>query len=257
VPVLKNVLSEAKGIKTGDLYPALDDLRTMNDYMVKRMRIGAPVDMETFIDTRFADAACKDRVSSNLPAYLHITDDTAMDLLSRYAEVASGEDKSMLNLEGKYLTFSLDGQHYGIDIARIREIIGMLPLRSIPQAPPYVRGVINLRGRTIPVIDLRTRFGLGAVAGDERSCIVVLESSHAHKGFPIGVAVDSVSEVLTIRSSHIDPTPIFGASIDTRHILAMAKADDGIRMLLDIDHVLQEDGGLAPWALPGKKAHAA
>jgi len=257
VPVLKNVLSEEKGIKTGDLYPAIEDLRTMNDYMVKRMRIGAPVDMEAFVDTRFADAACKDRVSSNLPAYLHIADSTAADLLTRYAQVETGEDKSMLNLEGKYLTFGLDGQQYGIDILRIREIIGMLPIRSIPQAPPYIRGVINLRGRTIPVINLRVKFGLGTVASDDRSCIVILASEQAGKEVFIGVAVDSVSEVLTIRSTHIDPTPSFGARIDTRHILAMAKAEDGIRMLLDIDHVLQEDDRLARWASPEDEAHAA
>ena len=90
VPVLKNVLSEEKGIKTGDLYPAIEDLRTMNDYMVKRMRIGGAVDMEAFVDTRFADAACKDRVTSNLPGYLHIADNTASDLLTRYAQVDIG-----------------------------------------------------------------------------------------------------------------------------------------------------------------------
>ena len=257
VPVLKNVLSEVKGIKTGDLYPAIEELRTMNDYMVKRMRIGTPVDMEAFVDTRFADAACKDRVSSNLPGYLHIADNTAVDLLTRYAQVESGEDKSMLNLEGKYLTFSLDGQQYGIDILRIKEIIGMLPIRSIPQAPPYLRGVISLRGRTIPVIDLRIKFGLGAPASGDRSCIVILESDHAGQAMCIGVAVDSVSEVMTIRSTHIDPTPTFGARIDTRHILAMAKAENGIRMLLDIDHVLQEDEGLTRWASPEDQAHAA
>jgi len=257
VPVLKNVLSEAKGIKTGDLFPVIEDLRTMNDYMVKRMRIGAPVDMEAFVDTRFADAACKDRVSSNLPAYLHIADNTAVDLLTRYAQVEAGEDKSMLNLEGKYLTFGLDGQQYGIDILRIREIIGMLPIRSIPQAPPHIRGVINLRGRTIPVIDLRVKFGLGTAAASDRNCIVILESEQAGQTHFIGVAVDSVSEVLTIRSTHIDPTPSFGARVDTRHILAMAKAEDGIRMLLDIDHVLQEDDRLVRLALPEDEAHAA
>ena len=257
VPVLKNVLSEKKGIKTGDLYPAIEDLRTMNDYMVKRMRIGALVDMAAFVDTRFADAACKDRVSSNLPAYLHIADRTAVDLLTRHTQVETGQGKAMLNVEGKYLTFGLGGQQYGIDILRIREIIGMLPIRSLPQAPPYVRGVINLRGRTIPVIDLRVKSGLETIAASDRNCIVILESERAGKRFCIGVAVDSVSEVLTIRSTHIDPTPSFGVRIDTRHILAMAKAEDGIRMLLDIDHVLQEDDRLARWVSPADEAHAA
>jgi chemotaxis signal transduction protein/ABC-type nitrate/sulfonate/bicarbonate transport system substrate-binding protein len=248
VPVLKNVLREEKGIKTGDLYPAVDDLRTMNDYMVKRMRIGTAVDMSAFVDTRFADAACKDRVSGNLPAYLHIADNTAVDLLSRHARVAAGRGKSMLNLEGKYLTFSLDGQPYGIDILRIREIIGMQPIRSIPKAPAHVRGVIDLRGRTVPVIDLRIKFGLGGAAAGERSCIVVLEARLAGRDLLIGVAVDAVSEVLAIRSDQIDPTPRFGARIDTGHILAMAKAQNGIRMLLDIDHILRDASGLAGWS---------
>ena len=220
VPVLKNVQSEVKGIKTGDLYPAIEDLRTMNDYMVKRMRIGTPVDLEAFVDTRFADAACKDRVSSNLPGYLHIADRTAVDLLTRNTRVENGGDKSKLNLEGKYLTFSLDGQQYGIDILRIK-------------------------------------FGLGATASGDRSCIVVLDSDHAGQALSIGVAVDSVSEVLTIRSSQIDPTPTFGARIDTRHILAMAKAENGIRMLLDIDHVLQEGERLNRWVSPEDEACAA
>ena len=256
VPVLKNVLSEEKGIKTGDLYPAVADLQTMNDYMVKRMRIGAPVDMDVFVDTRFADAACKDRVSSNLPAYLHIADDTAMDLLSRHVQRANGEDKSMLNLEGKYLTLRLGDQLYGIDILRIREIIGMLPIRSLPQAPPHVRGVVSLRGRTLPVVDLRLKFGLGEAASGDRSCIVVLECGQGGKGLMVGVAVDSVSEVLTIRSAQIDPTPRFGARIDTRHIPAMAKAKDGICMLLDIDHVLREEK-LADLVSTADTAHAA
>jgi len=241
VPVLKNVLSEVKGIKTGDLYPAVEDLRTMNDYMVKRMRIGAPVDMDAFVDTRFADAACKDRVSSNLPAYLHIADRTAEELLTRHVQQANGEDKSMLNLEGKYLTLRLDGQAYGIDILRIREIIGMPTIRSLPQAPPHVRGVINLRGRTLPVVDLCLKLGLGKTTSGDRSCIVVMETGQADETLLVGVAVDAVSEVLTIRSSQIDPTPRFGTRIDTRHIPAMAKAKDRICMLLDIDHVLQGD----------------
>jgi len=241
VPVLKNVLSEVKGIKTGDLYPAVEDLRTMNDYMVKRMGIGAPVDMAAFVDARFADAACKDRVSSNLPACLHIADRTAEELLTRHVQQANGEDKSMLNLEGKYLTLRLDGQAYGIDILRIREIIGMPVIRSLPQAPSHVRGVINLRGRTLPVVDLRLKFGLGNAASGDRSCIVVLETGRSGETLMVGVAVDAVSEVLTIRSSQIDPTPRFGARIDTRHILAVAKTKDRICMLLDIDHILQGD----------------
>ncbi len=253
VPVLKNVLTEEKGIKTADLYPSVDDLKTMNDYMVKRMRIGAAVDMEDFVDTRFADAAIGDRVASNLPAYLHIADQRADELLVRGAE-ENPEDKSMLNLEGKYLTFELADLQFGIDILKIREIIGMQKIHQIPQAPDHIRGVINLRGKVIPVMDLRARFGMGTMAANDRNCIVVLESMLGEVAICMGIAVDSVSEVITIRSSDIEATPHFGARIDTRHVLAMAKTDESVKQLLDIDHVLQEDRRLHQWVPPAPES---
>ena len=114
-----------------------------------------------------------------------------------------------------------------------------------------------MRGRTLPVVDLRLKFGLGKVAAAERSCIVVLETGQGGDVRMVGVAVDAVSEVLTIRSAQIDPTPRFGARIDTRHILAMAKAKDRICMLLDIDYVLREDDQLAVMASRAGRAHAA
>ncbi|MDJ0801763.1 MAG: chemotaxis protein CheW [Desulfobacterales bacterium] len=253
VPVLKNVLTEELGIKTADLYPSAEDLKVMNDYMVKRMRIGTAVDMEAFVDTRFADAAIGDRVASNLPAYLHIADQRAEELLLRSAE-ATLEDKSMLNLEGKYLTFELADLQFGIDILKIREIIGMQTIHTVPQAPDYIRGVINLRGKVIPVMDLRTKFGMGPTAADKRNCIVVLESIANDAPICMGIAVDSVSEVMAIKSSDIEATPDFGIPIDTRHVLAMAKTEDSVKQLLDIDHVLLDDGDPAQW-LPSTPAN--
>jgi chemotaxis signal transduction protein/ABC-type nitrate/sulfonate/bicarbonate transport system substrate-binding protein len=256
VPVLKNVLTEEMGIKTADLYPTVADLKTMNDYMVKRMRIGSAIDMEAFVDTRFADAAIGDRVASNLPSYLHIADQRADELLRRSAE-ATLEDKSMLNLEGKYLTFELAELQFGIDILKIREIIGMQAIHSIPQAPDYIRGVINLRGKVIPVMDLRARFGMGAMPSSARNCIVVLESMVDDTPMFMGIAVDSVSEVMTIKSSDIESTPPFGSRIDTRHVLAMAKSEQSVKQLIDIDHVLHEDKRLVHCAPPAPATEAA
>jgi chemotaxis signal transduction protein/CheY-like chemotaxis protein len=248
VPVLRNVLTEAQGIKTGDLYPALDDLKAMNDYMVKRMRIGRAVDMGAFVDTRFADAACRDRVSSNLRSNLHIADARAEELLRGKAEGQGPGAKAMLNLEGKYLTFVLDGRQFGMDILRIREIIGLAPIRTVPQAPASIKGVISLRGQVIPVMDLRRRFGIGPTASSDRNCIIVVDARIGGALVPMGIAVDAVSEVCAIKSAEIEPTPFFGSHVDARHIAAIASLKDGLRMLLNLDHVIGDDAALAAWS---------
>nr|WP_246556392.1 chemotaxis protein CheW [Desulfonema magnum] len=144
----------------------------------------------------------------------------------------------MLNKEGKYLTFNLGDQEFGIDILKIREIIGMIPIRTVPQLPRFIKGVINLRGKVIPVMDLRLRFGMKEFEYTERTCIVVLEHEIDGKSIQMGIAVDSVSEVLPIKASVIEDTPSFGVSLDTRHILAVAKIEGSVKILLDIDHVI-------------------
>ena len=140
--------------------------------------------------------------------------------------------------EGKYLTFSLGREEYGIGILKIKEIIGMMRITPIPQTPEYVKGVINLRGKVIPVIDLRLRFGMEAVEYNERTCIVVVEITSGGAKLHIGTVVDSVSEVLNIRGHDIEDTPSFGASLETDYILGMAKTGGGVKILLDIDQVL-------------------
>lgn len=142
--------------------------------------------------------------------------------------------------EGKYLTFRLGNEEYGVGIMRIREIIGMLPVTSVPQTPAFVKGVINLRGKVIPVIDLRLRFSMEESAYDERTCIIVLEISSNETHLQIGVVVDSVSEVLNIREDDIEDTPAFGVRLNTDYILGMAKSGGGVKILLDIDRVLTE-----------------
>jgi purine-binding chemotaxis protein CheW len=140
--------------------------------------------------------------------------------------------------EGKYLTFSLDNEQYGIGILKIKEIIGMIPITPVPRTPQYVKGVINLRGKVIPVIDLRERFGMGVVNSTERTCIIVVEIEGNSGTVMMGILVDSVSEVLSIKGEEIEDTPTFGAKLDTDYILGMAKMDGGVKILLDIDCVL-------------------
>ncbi|MDI9571093.1 MAG: chemotaxis protein CheW [Pseudomonadota bacterium] len=143
--------------------------------------------------------------------------------------------------EGKYLTFVLAGEEYGIGILKVREIIGMMTITTVPQTPSYVKGVINLRGKVIPVMDLRLKFNMQAMEYTERTCIIVVEITGPARKIPMGIVVDSVSEVLNIKSSDIEETPNFGSKLETDYILGMAKTGDGVKILLDIDKVLNDE----------------
>ena len=134
---------------------------------------------------------------------------------------------------GKYLTFYLASEEYGVEILKVHEIIGMLPITRVPRTPPFVRGVINLRGKVIPIIDLRERFGM-AQDGAEETCIIVVQV----RGIQLGVVVDKVSEVLNIAEGDIEPTPSFGVDVNTEYLLGLAKSEGRVRLLLDIDRVL-------------------
>ncbi|MBF0102783.1 MAG: purine-binding chemotaxis protein CheW [Desulfobacterales bacterium] len=148
--------------------------------------------------------------------------------------------KDMTNLEGKYLTFSLANEDYGIGILKIKEIIGMMPITSVPQTPVFVKGVINLRGKVIPVIDLRLRFDMAEMQYTDRTCIIVVEIAGHTSNVIIGIVVDSVSEVLNIKAEDIENPPAFGAKVNTEYILGMAKIEGKVKILLDIDKVLSE-----------------
>ncbi len=134
---------------------------------------------------------------------------------------------------GKYLTFSLDSEEYGLETLKVREIIGIMDITAIPQMPDFMKGVINLRGKVIPVIDLRLKFGLQPAAYTEQTCIVVVDV-----GTLVGIIVDTVQEVLDIDAGQIDPPPPMGAAVDTTFILGMGKVKDDVKILLDIDKVL-------------------
>jgi purine-binding chemotaxis protein CheW len=142
---------------------------------------------------------------------------------------------------GKYLTFSLAGEEYGIAILKVKEIIGMMPITPVPQAPSFVKGVVNLRGRVIPVTDFRRKFGMEEKEYTERTCIIVVEISGRESTILMGLVVDSVSEVLNIKGEDIENTPSFGSQIKTDYILGMAKMERGVKILLDIDKVMNDE----------------
>ena len=241
--ILKNVISESKGITTSDLYPDVHALTQMNQYMYHEMGIGTSINMKDFVDFRFAEAACKDRVSGAKESQLNSSKEQIARLLEGTINETStaSDSKSMLNLEGKYLMFNLDRQQYGIDIMRIREIIGMQTIHSIPSAPKYVKGVVNNRGSVIPILDLKQKFDMGDTTVNGHACIVVIESFIDGSTRHMGITVDSVSEVLAIKAGDIETLSVLDGLFDTRHISGVAKLHGGIKLLLDIDQILSTE----------------
>ena len=156
-------------------------------------------------------------------------------------EIMDQTENALEQREGKYLTFTLADEEYGIGILKIKEIIGMMTVTTVPQTPEFVKGVINLRGKVIPVIDLRLRFGMESMDYTERTCIIVVEIDGTVGTVQIGIVVDSVSEVLNIKADEIEDTPTFGARLNTDYILGMAKMGGGVKILLDINRVLKAE----------------
>ena len=144
---------------------------------------------------------------------------------------------------GKYLTFQLFGEEYGIEILKVQEIIRIMNVTRVPKMPDYVRGVINLRGKVIPVMDLRLKFNMDSVNNSERTCIIVVQIAQGDAWVTTGIIVDEVSEVLDISEDQIEEAPSFGANVDTEFIPAMGKVDQKVVMFLDIDKVLSSGEG--------------
>ncbi len=139
---------------------------------------------------------------------------------------------------GKYLTFALGAEEYGLEILKVREIIGFMEITAVPHTPVHVHGVINLRGQVISVVDLRARFGLPARERTEQTCIIVVQISVEGRKISMGIIVDRVSEVLNIVGQNIEDAPSFGVNIDTSFILGLGKIGSNVKILLDIDKVL-------------------
>ncbi|MGB8853012.1 MAG: chemotaxis protein CheW [Pirellulales bacterium] len=143
---------------------------------------------------------------------------------------------------GKYLTFTLGRETYGVPVMVVREIIRLCPITPVASMPPHVRGVINLRGKVIPVVDLRIRFGLPDPAAHDRTCIVVTQVAAAGGGSrPYGAIVDGVEEVAAYAAEDLVPTPDFGTAIDTRFITGMARSGAGVVTLIDLEAIARAD----------------
>ncbi|WP_108125799.1 chemotaxis protein CheW [Saccharospirillum mangrovi] len=147
-------------------------------------------------------------------------------------------DQSDAKTSGQYLTFQLSQEMFAINILRIKEILEYGGLSKVPMMPPFIRGVINLRGAVVPVIDLKVRFGGTVNQATKRSCIVIIEITNEDRSHDIGIMVDSVSEVLEIPASEIEPPPSFGAHIRADFMAAMGKVDGEFVIILDVDSVL-------------------
>ena len=139
---------------------------------------------------------------------------------------------------GKYLTFMVGKEEFGVAVLKVREIMGMQDVTSLPLTPSFLKGVLNLRGKVTPVIDLRLKFGLPGIDTTERTCIVVVQVQGESTTIVIGIVVDEVSEVLTMASGDIEDTPDFGADVATDYILGIARIKGKVKILLDIDRVL-------------------
>ena len=142
-------------------------------------------------------------------------------------------DSSVSRRSGKFLTFFLAGEEYGLEVLKVHEILGMLPITRIPRAPDFIRGVINLRGKVIPIMDLRTRF-LMSPSETQEACIIVTQIQRVQ----IGIVVDRVSEVCTITADEVEDMPSFGADVHTEFLLGLATQHGRVKLLLDIDRVL-------------------
>jgi purine-binding chemotaxis protein CheW len=160
----------------------------------------------------------------------------------------SNETLSTSFLSGKFLTFLLANESYGVEVLRIREIIRMQKITPVPQMPAHVKGVINLRGKVIPVVDLRLKFNLNAEEATERTCFIVVDVENGQGvNSLLGLVVDAVKEVLNVTENDVDPSPDFGTCLSTECCLGIAKVKDNVITLLDIEKVVSAElsGGLA------------
>lgn len=163
-----------------------------------------------------------------------------MDTTTRASRPASDRTPDTVKA-GKYLTFVLGSESYGIDIMKVQEIVGFMTITRVPRTPDFIRGVINLRGKVIPVIDLRLRFGMDAIASTGRTCVIVVRVYQNDLPVTMALIVDAVSEVLDIRTDQLEDSPSFGENVNTDYILGMGKCGDKVVMLLDIDWVLSRE----------------
>jgi len=148
---------------------------------------------------------------------------------------------------GKYLTFGLSDEVYGLEILKVQEIIGLMKVTRVPGLPDVIRGVVNLRGKVIPVIDLRRKFSMEAKADTERTCIIVVRVWRDGRGVTVGLIVDDVREVQAVATEQLEAVPRFSGDVETPFLLGMAKVAQRVVMLLDVDQILSTS---ELWTLP-------
>lgn len=139
---------------------------------------------------------------------------------------------------GKYLVFHLGEEEFGIQVQKVREIMGVLDITQVPQTPPHVKGVINLRGKVIPVIDLRLKFMMPAKEYTHRTCIIVVQVSGDRGTMLMGIVVDGVAEVVQVAGADVEDTPSFGKEVEVPYVMGLAKLKGKVKILLDIDQVM-------------------
>ncbi len=240
VPILKNVLTEPLGIKTNDLFPVKEDLDKMQHYMCDCMNVGSIIDVDAFVDARFAKKACGVDESNKKSTFdVEQAKEKALQILnSGRAKSEDDEKKTLLNSEGKYLTFSLGEQPFGIEILAVREIIKLRALNKFPGSPDYVEGVITLRDEVIPIVNLKKKLGFSEKSYGDKSVIIVLEVRQNRKTIPAGILVDAVHNVTDISANQMEEAPDYTVIEKTDYILAMVKSQGKITMLLDIESVI-------------------
>ena len=239
VPILKNVLTDPFGIRTNDLYPVAEDLEKMQQYMHKEMKIGSLININEFIDNRFAKKACKESsINKNSTFNIEIAKSKAQEILKKGSLADTDkEKKTLLNAEGKYLTFSLADQPFGIAILTVKEIIKLRYINELPNSPRFVKGIITLRNEVIPIVNLKCKLGFNVTEYDEKSVIIVLEVTNNRKKISAGILVDAVHNVTDISSENLEEPPKF-SGYNNDYIIAMVKTEDKINMLIDIEQII-------------------
>lgn len=154
-------------------------------------------------------------------------------------DIFSNTNSSQINLAGRYLTFALSRERYGFEILKIQEIIGVTNITRVPKCPAYIKGVINLRGKIIPLVDLRLKFGLAPAPYNEKTCIIVVNIHLEEHHLSVGVIVDTVLEVVNFSQENIEPAPDYGTQLDSRFIIGMGRKPEGdLNILIDIERTL-------------------
>lgn len=244
--LLVRVLTEPNGITTRNLYPVMEDLDVIQRFMKDNMNIGGIIDLEKFVDLRFADVACKaaaadeKKMEGKDAASVFSLEDEAVPCKPQPASKIGLKEKILVDSgrEGKYIIFQLADERYGVPVLDVREIIRMQPIRSMPRLPDYVKGVINLRGKVIPIVDLRLKLGMTCIDYNDRMCIIVVDVAGVSGSTRIGMITDAVLAVADIKESMVENTPSFGIKVNTSFITGMAKTADGVTTLLDVEKVL-------------------